>query len=189
MAEPRLIRDYRAGLARRLPDSIVDELIDGLEQTYLHHLGAGLIPDAAAREALAEFGDLHTLTDLFAAEATARRAARWLLATGPLVGGCWATLLITARAWDWPVPALARAGFGLLLCAVIALLVIAARTGNYRRGQHAATLACLGLVALDAVLGALLLSSAMHGWLMVLAVVGCIRITFTVRAVRRIRAR
>lgn len=188
MAEPRLIHDYRASLARRLPDSIVDELIDGLEQTYLHHLGTGLTPDAAACEALAEFGDPHTLTELFAAEATARRAARRLLATGPLVGGCWATLLIAARAWDWPVPALARAGFGLLLCAVIALLVVAACTGNYRRGQYAATLACLGLVGLDAVLGALLLRSALHGWLIVLTVAGCIRITFTIRALRRIRA-
>ncbi|HEU5426142.1 MAG TPA: hypothetical protein VFU74_04685 [Actinocrinis sp.] len=188
MAESRLIRDYRASLARRLPGTIVDELIDGLEQTYQRHLGAGLGQDVAAREALAEFGDPHTLMELFAAEASARRTARSLLATGPLVGACWATLLITARAWDWPMPTLARAGFGLLLCAVIALLAVAARTGNYRRGRHAATLACLGLVTLDATLGAALLRSAMHGWLVLLAAAGCARITFTVRALRRIRA-
>lgn len=188
MAEPRLIRDYRASLARRLPDAIVDELADGLEQTYRRHLGAGLTPDAAAREALAEFGDPHTLAHLFAAEATARRAARSLLATGPLVGGCWATLLIAARAWDWPVPAPARAGFALLLCAVIVLLALAARTSSYLRGQHAATLACLGLVALDATLGAALLRSAVHGWPVVLAAAGCARIMFAARALRRIRA-
>jgi hypothetical protein len=51
VAEPRLIRDYRAALARRLPEAIVDELTDGLEQTYQHHLEAGLARSVAARAA------------------------------------------------------------------------------------------------------------------------------------------
>lgn len=188
MAEPRLIRDYRASLARRLPDSVVEELSDGLEQTYRRHLDAGFSPDAAAREAVAEFGDPHTLADLFASASPARQAARLLLATGPLVGGCWATLLVFGRAWEWPVPTIGRAGFGLLLCSVIALLAIAARTGDYRRGRHAATIACLGLIALDATLGALLVPTAARGWPLVLTAAGCTRITFSARAVRRIRA-
>ncbi len=189
MAEPRLIRDYRAALARRLPEAIVDELADGLEQTYQHHLEAGLARSVAARAAADEFGDPDTIADQFAAGAPARRAARLLLGTGPLVGGCWATLLITLRAWDWPVPAVGRAGAALVLATVIALLVLAASTGSYRRARRAATLACLVLITLDASLGAaILLPAATHGWLLTLAVAGCLRITFTARALRRIHA-
>ena len=34
MAEPRLIRDYRASLAARLPAAIAEEVADGLTETY-----------------------------------------------------------------------------------------------------------------------------------------------------------
>ena len=189
MAEPRLIRAYRATLARRLPAAILDELADGLEQTYHRYLDGGLDPDAAARAAVEEFGDPDALADLFAADAPARRTARLLLGTGPLVGGCWAALLIAVRAWDWPVPAIGDAGAALVLATVIALLAIAASTGSYRRAQHTATLACLGLIALDSTLGtALILPAVAHGWLMVLAAAGCVRISFATRALRRIHA-
>lgn len=190
MAEPRLIRAYRATLARRLPAAIVDELADGLEQTYRRHLDSGLAPDAAARAAVDEFGDPDTLAGLFAADAPARRAARLLLVTGPLVGTCWATLLISARAWDWPVPAAGLLAAGLWLAAVIALLAVAARTGNYRRAQHAMTLACLGLIVLDTTVGtAVLLPTAAHGWMMALAAAGCARVIFAARTLRHVRAR
>ena len=189
MAEPRVIRTYQATLARRLPAAIVDELADGLQQTYQHHLDSGLAPHAAARAAVDEFGDPDTLADLFAAGAPARRAARLLLGTGPLVGGCWATLLITMRAWDWPVPALAQTGAALVLVTVIALLAVAAFTGSYRRAQNTATLACLGLIGLDTALGTtLLLPAAAHGWLMLLPAAGCARITFAARTLRHIHA-
>jgi hypothetical protein len=189
MAEARLIEDYRRTLAARLPEQIVEELTDGLEETYRRHRDTGLPPQAAARAALAEFGDPDTLAAAFAASAPARRAARALLRTGPLVGCCWAAALIAARAWQWPVPALARGGLGLMLAAVIALLAATARTGSYRRAQHAATLACLGLITLDAALGAaLLLPPAAHGWPAALAVAGGARLTFTARALRRIHA-
>jgi len=189
VAEPRLIHDYRATLARRLPQAIVDELIDGLEQTYQHHLDTGLAPDAAAQAAVDEFGDPDSLIGLFAADAPARRAARLLLCTGPLVGGCWITLLITVRAWDWTVPTAGRAGAAALLATVIALLVVAASTGSYRRAQQAATIACLGLITLDATLtAAMLLPTAAHGWLMALVTAGCMRITFAARTLRRVYA-
>ena len=189
MAEPRLIRDYRATLAKRLPDDIVEELTDGLEQTYQRHLSTGLASHDAAHAAICEFGDADTLTALFCAGSPARRAARILLCTGPLVGGCWATLLITAQAWDWPVPVPVRSGLALMLTAVILLLVIGACTDSYRRARRAATAACAGLIALDATLGtALLLTTAAHGWLFALAAAGAVRITLSARALRRIHA-
>src|SRR5207302_8282105 len=120
--------------------------------------------EAAARAAVDEFGDPDALADLFATGAPARRAARLLIITGPLVGGCWATLLITRRAWDWPVPAVGRAGAALVLAAVISMLVVAACTGSYRRARRAAMLACLGLIALDTSLAtAMLLPATAHG--------------------------
>jgi len=189
VAEPRLIRDYRAALAKRLPGEIVEELADGLERTYLRLLSTGLAPHDAAHAAVSEFGDADTLTALFAAGSPARRAARALLCTGPLVGGCWATLLITARAWDWPVPVPVRGGMALLLGTVILLLVFTACTASYGRARQAATVACAGLIALDAALGgALLLPSAAHGWLLMLAAAGFARIAFAAGALRRIHA-
>ena len=187
MAEPRLIRDYRAALAARLPEEIVDELADGLEQTYLRHLTAGLASHEAAHAAVREFGDADTLTALFAAGSPARRAALALLCTGPLVGGCWATLLIAERAWNWPVPVPVRGGLALLLAAVILMLTIAACTASYRRARHAATVACAGVIALDVTLGAaLVLTCAARGWLLMLAVAGATRVAFAARTLRRI---
>lgn len=189
MAEPRLIRDYRATLAARLPDAIVEELADGLEQTYRKHLSTRLAPDEAARAAVDEFGDPNTLADLFAADAPARHAARLLLYTGPLVGSCWATLLITVRAWDWPIPTTARAAFALLLATVIFLLAAAIRTGNYRLGRRTTALACIGLIALDATLAtALLPPSAAHGWTALLTSAGVARATYAARTLRHIYA-
>jgi hypothetical protein len=43
----------------------------------------------------------------FTRQAPGRRAARLLLATGPLVGACWAAALTSGRAWTWPVSAIA----------------------------------------------------------------------------------
>jgi hypothetical protein len=72
---------------------------------------------------------------------------------------------------------------------VIALLVVAAFTGSYRRAEQAATLACLGLISLDASLAAaMLLPTAAHGWLMALVAAGCARIAFAARTLRRVHA-
>ena len=45
--EPRLIRGYLAALAARLPASVVEELADGLTETYRFYLSRGLDPEAA----------------------------------------------------------------------------------------------------------------------------------------------
>ena len=44
MAGHQLIDDYLTSLARRLPDEVVDELADGLAETFQHHRDTGLVP-------------------------------------------------------------------------------------------------------------------------------------------------
>jgi hypothetical protein len=149
MAQPGLIADYLSQLAARLPGPIVDELADGLHETYLAHRRAGRTPDEAAQHAVAEFGAPATITAAFLAASPARRAARALLLTGPLVGGAWATALLTLHAWDWPVPAWARAGFAAVLLTGVAMVAVAAFGQCYRRAARNAAAASLAVLALD----------------------------------------
>jgi hypothetical protein len=150
MPEHRLISGYLAELAAELPPPIVAELADGLDQTCQHYLRQGHGPDAAARAALAEFGEPEAIVAAFTRTSPARRAARTLLATGPLAGACWAAVLISNHAWAWPIPAIARIAPGIALIAVITLLATAAVSGSYRSARRTAVAACLGLTALDA---------------------------------------
>ena len=79
MPGPGLIADYLDALSGQLPGPVVEELADGLEETYRRHLGLGLAPaprqqrlwpNSATRELIAaEFARVHP----------ARRAARRLL--------------------------------------------------------------------------------------------------------------
>jgi hypothetical protein len=139
-----------AGLHRRLPDSIAEEAASGLIETYEHHLAAGTGDREAARAALAEFGDLETVAGEFTRQAPGRRAARLLLATGPVAGLCWAAALTSGRAWTWPVPTAARLAFGaVLVLAVLALLAAATSRNSYQR-TRLALLASPLIVALDA---------------------------------------
>ena len=149
MAEPRLISDHLAVLAAELPAPIVEELADGLAETYRSHLRRDLAPDLAAQAAVAEFGDPHVIAAEFTRLNPARHGARRLLLTGPVVGGCWAAVLITTRAWAWPIPIPARVTFGLALLTVIGLLAAAALGTRYRHAVHAGIAGCLGVIALD----------------------------------------
>jgi len=149
MSEPRVIGAYLAVLAAELPAPIVEELADGLAETYQSYLRQGLAPDQAAKSAVAEFGDPHVIAAAFARVNPARRGARRLLLTGPAVGGCWAAVLITTRAWAWPIPIPARVTFGLALLTVIGLLAAAALGTRYRHAVHAGIAGCLGVIALD----------------------------------------
>jgi hypothetical protein len=151
MSEPRLIGAYLAVLAAELPASIVEELADGLAETYQSYLRQGLAPDRAAESAVAEFGDPHVIAAGFARINPARRGARRLLLTGPVVGGCWAAVMITGRAWAWPIPLLGRIGFGLVLLTVIGLLAAAALGTRYRPAARAGIAGCLGIAAIDAI--------------------------------------
>ena len=80
----------------------------------------------------------------------ARRAARRLLATGPVVGACWGTALITTRAWTWPVPVMARILPGVVLITAIGLLTAAAFGSQYRSVGRAGTAGYAGITAVDA---------------------------------------
>src|SRR5215207_2147111 len=104
MASHRLIEEYLAELARHLPADVVDELADGLIETWRHFASSGLAPTSAARAAIAEFGTPEEITRGFVAQAPGRRTAVLLLASGPLVGVCWGTTLVAAEVWTWPVP-------------------------------------------------------------------------------------
>jgi hypothetical protein len=132
MPGPGLMDDYLAGLSAQLPGRIVEELADGLDETYHRYLAQGLDPDAAGRAAVAEFGQPHVIAAAFTDASRGRRTARRLLAAGPAVGSCWAVVLITARAWQWPVPAVVRVLFGVALITVIGLLAAAAFGRHYR---------------------------------------------------------
>jgi hypothetical protein len=188
MAEPSLTGDYLAELSACLPASIVAELADGLEQTRRHYLGQGLAADAAAKAALAEFGEPAVIVAAFTRASPARRGARRLLASGPVVGACWGTALIINRAWAWPVPAGARVLLGTALITVIALLAAAAFSGHYRSAGRAATAGCLGITALDlTLLTAIPLTSPAVMWpVIVAAAASAVRISVATRTLRSV---
>jgi len=146
MRGPGLISGYLDALAGQLPGPVVEELAGGLEDTYRRHLG---LASEAARAAVAEFGDPGLIAAEFARAHPARRAARRLLAAGPVVGACWAVALVTGRAWTWPVPVAVRIVLGVALVAVVALLAVAARGIRYRPVGRAGTAGCVGTAALD----------------------------------------
>jgi hypothetical protein len=95
-SEPRLIRRYLQCLAAQLPGPIVEELADGLTETYRSYRSRGLSADAAADAAVEEFGSAEEILAGFARVNPARRAARRLLGLGPVVGGFWVTALAIA---------------------------------------------------------------------------------------------
>ena len=191
MAEPRLISDYLAVLAAELPASIVEELADGLAETYRSHLRQDLTPDLAAQAAVAEFGDPHVIVADFTRVNPARHGARRLLLTGPVVGGCWAAVLITSKAWAWPIPIPARVAFGLALLTVIGLLAAAALETRYRRAVHAGIAGCLGVIALDTlmVVGVTFAVPSVTQVMAGAMVASTVRITLSVRTLRPILTR
>ena len=170
MPESDLIASYLAALSARLPAGIVDELADGLAETHQAHVNQGLPDGPAVEAAIAEFGEPDIIVAAFLHASPARLTTRRLLATGPLVGACWAAALITSRAWDWPVPALARAILGLTLIATIGLLAAAALTPAYRLATRAGRAACASTTALDiAMITGVILTAPSITWLTAVA--------------------
>jgi hypothetical protein len=186
MAESGLIAGYLTALSAQLPAPVVEELADGLDQTCQRYLRQGLAPAAAARAATAEFGAPDLLLAGFTRVSPARRAARRLLASGPVVGGCWGVALITGRAWAWSIPLAARVLFGCALLSVIGLLAAAAFGTKYRPARRAGIAGCAGVTALDT---ALLLTATIAlpavAWPAVLALAASTaRLTFAARTLR-----
>jgi hypothetical protein len=184
VASHQLIDAHLATLAARLPADAVDELADGLDETWHHHLDAGLPRAEAARAAIAEFGTTEQITDAFVRHAPGRRTAALLLATGPVAGASWGTTLVTAHAWTWPVPHPAAAAYGLALLAVVATLAIAATARHSYRRTRLGIAGCLGLVVLDAtMLATVVLAAPVPVWPMLVAIpVSLARIGFTLRS-------
>jgi hypothetical protein len=130
MADHDVIHSYLDELAQRLPAGTVEELADGLEETFQHHLRRGLSPADAAHSAIAEFGRPTQITAAFACQSAGRRTAIALLATAPVFAVLWGTTLITTRAWNWQIPPVVAAAFGVTLVAVAATLLAVAKSNN-----------------------------------------------------------
>jgi hypothetical protein len=190
MASHPLIEAQLDELAGRLPAEAVDELADGMLETWHRHLDQGLPATEAAHAAIAEFGAAPQIVDAFVEHAGGRRTAQILLATGPIVGACWGASLITAKAWTWPVPAVAAAGFAVSLLTVVACLVAAATSRHNYHRTRLGDLGAVGLVTLDvAMIAAVVMAAPALVWPMVLAVpASLIRVATTLRRVPRPRA-
>jgi hypothetical protein len=192
MAGHQLIEGYLAELGRKLPAGIVEELADGLIETWQHYLRAGMRPDDAANAAIVEFGTTQQVNDAFVVHARGRRTARLLLATGPLFGLCWGTTLITAHAWTWPIPVAGAVIFAVALIGVVVCLALAATTEHHYHRARLGNSGALGLVALDAAMLAAVLMIAPHlVWPMAIAIPASLaRIGLTVQSLpiaKRIR--
>jgi hypothetical protein len=130
MADRDLIHSYLDALAQRLPSEALEELADGLEETFQRYLGRGLSPAEAADSAIAEFGRPTQVTTAFARQSSGRRTAFALLATAPVFAVLWGTTLITTQAWNWPIPTGAAVAFGVIRVAVAASLLAVAKSNN-----------------------------------------------------------
>jgi hypothetical protein len=182
-----LISGYLRDLAGTLPRGAIEELADGLIESYEHQLAAGLAADAAARRAIAEFGDVRQVTAAFARQAPGRRTARILLATGPAVGGCWGVALLATHVWTWPIPLTARVAFAATLPLVVAVLATAATSRHSYRRTRLAALGGTGIVLLDlAMITAVLVAAPVFTGLIVIAVLASLaRVGLTVRVLAR----
>jgi hypothetical protein len=187
MASHHLIEDYLDQLAARLPASTVEELADGLTETWHRHLEGGAAPADAAATAIIEFGTPQAIAAAFVAHAPGRRTARVLLATGPLVGLCWGSSLIAARVWTWPIPPPAGVAYAVALVAVVACLVAAATSRSNLRRTRWGSVGGAGLIVLDVVmLAAVALVATALVWPMLIAVPASLaRIALTMRTLPR----
>jgi hypothetical protein len=150
VAEPRLIANYKAILSAELPLAFAEEVGDGLGEAYAKYRRLGMAADDAAQAAVGEFGNARAVVEGFSRASAARRVAHQLLMTGPAVGLCWAAMLITSKAWDWPVPDIARLLLGGLLVASVIVLVTAVRAERYWTVRRSGAAGCIGLAVLDA---------------------------------------
>jgi hypothetical protein len=130
---------------RRARAAIVDELRDGLHEAIGARRARGAPAPAAARDAVAEFGDPATVAAAFAGElsaAGARALGLRLVGSGPLVGALWLGALLTGPT-GLPIPpwhgrpAGPLAAWPLVLAAVATVVaataLIVATTGRLSR--------------------------------------------------------
>ncbi len=171
MAEPRLIANYKAFLRAELSQALAEEVSDGLAEAYAKYRRLGLGAEAAAQAAVAEFGSAQAVVQAFSRASPARRVARTLVGTGPAVGICWGLVLITGKAWEWPVPGFARSLLGGLLVVSIVVLLAAALGQRYWTVRRAGAAGCFGLAALDtSMIAATVAAEPGLRWLTVIAI-------------------
>jgi hypothetical protein len=188
MAEHRLIAAYRDDLHGRLPHQLTQEVSDGLADAHEKYIRQGLNPDQAASAAIAEFGNARVVADAFRQASPVWRAARGLIVTGPVVGGCWAAALIAGQAWEWPIPLAVRLLVGMVLACSVVLLAVSALARRYQAVRRAGITGCLGLAALDisVITTALLLAPGLRWLLIVAASASAARLTFVAGTMRRL---
>jgi hypothetical protein len=186
MASHALIDAHLAALrARGLPMAAVDELADGLIETYDERLRDGLDHDSAATKAVTEFGTVEEISEGFGRHAPGHRAAVTLLNTGPIVGGCWAASFVGGRVWTWP-----HAGTAALILAAGLLLTVAVlevarlRYRNYAQTKAASLIGSISVLGLDtALIATITVAAPVFVWPMVLAAsASLVRVGFTIRA-------
>lgn len=183
------IDTHLAVLADRLPPAVVDELADGLIETWRTLVDSGLDPDAAAETAVIDFGDPDQIVAAFVAQAPGRRIALYLLLTAPLVAASWAATLLAARAWTWPIPLSVAALLGVTLVAVIVALVTSASSRHsYRRTQLGAA-GGAGVLTVDVgMLTVVAIAGPAFVWPMAAAILAStVRIALTLRSLLRVR--
>lgn len=183
MARHALIDVYLAKLAGRLPADAIEELDDGLTETWQRLCAEGHAPDAAARQAVTEFGSADEIVDAFVAHAPGRRAARLLLATGPVVGAVWGAALMASRFWTWPNAAALAPAVGVVLILAVLILVAAATASHSYRRTQLGEVGALGVLVLDgALLVAVSTATTAFAWPLVVAVmISAARIVFVLR--------
>ncbi|NAS21028.1 hypothetical protein GT755_04920 [Herbidospora sp. NEAU-GS84] len=179
MAGHDLIDSQLRVLARRLPGPVVEELADGLTETYQAQLQRLGDPQAAALEAVAEFGDADSICAAFVRQAPSRAAGRALPATGPIVGAMWAIALVNAQAWTWPMPSTAALGGGAALTQTVSY--------HYKAVRLAAVSGAFGMVLVDVTVLTTATVMALPSILIVCALTGSVaRVVLTAQMLIRI---
>jgi hypothetical protein len=188
MASHLLIDTYLADLARhRLPAAAIEELADGLTETFRYKVHSGLSVDEAASAAIAEFGSADQIEAAFAEHSPARRAARLVLLTGPAVGICWGASLLATHVWTWRIPTAAIVAYAACLIAAVAILATAATSRTYARTRIAVA-GSTAMIALDVtMLITVALLAPTFAWPMAVAIPASLaRIGFGVRQLPRL---
>jgi hypothetical protein len=172
MSRDQVIDGYLSQIAARLPGrgrtrpDILCELRSGLLDATDDHQGAGLPPTAAARAAVAEFGDPGQVAadvrpELVATQA--RRLALRLSATAIPLAALWIYAAQASDAgppraslWGWlaapPVPLAAASALIAALTAIVATIAIGPSIRRFHdRPRLAATAAALGATSVAAI--------------------------------------
>ena len=151
MPEPGLISGLPGTpCPAQLPAPVVEELADGLERN-LPALPAAWAwpPTPRPQSAVAEFGDPQVIAAAFARANPARRAARRLLAIGPVVGGVLGGGADHQPGLDLAGPVPAALLPGLALWPSSPCSPFAALSTRYRPVARAGAAGCIGTAALD----------------------------------------